>query len=468
MIGNLDLLYSCFNQYLFQTAKENLQSIRYYYQTNPATSGNTLVEGLLDAIRDYDLENLGEPLFQSILLKSGKNQAEYNQIMGDIMKYKMFTKDQIEPAKKLIKNIHAGILLSKAGSKFKDDPCEYINYIKGLNFKSSDDSIEMVSTKFGSLDLNSMLASGELNSIPSRFEFINNSFPSGGYPSRGLIMFSAPPGTGKSLWAMQEALSIAISGKKVHYMALADLTELDFIVRLGAIYYGIPFSQAQQNIVEVYKGLKKVIGDNLEITCVPANTITVDEYVDFMKDSDFEVGVVDYDSNFKSGLGVGGDANMYLTYGDIYEKLSFLTVDKKKLIFVLAQPQKSSWRLEAKDTIELDQIGESSRKQHAADMIITGTRESANNLGLSMFKIVKNRRGEEQVEQPMIRLASGRFYPIPKGIYSQLCQIEEKRNFSEAELAVMVQQYNQTRNNLNEKIAAASQQQQQRPVKNPF
>ena len=65
----------------------------------------------------------------------------------------------------------------------------------------------------------------------------------------------------------------------------------------------------------------------------------------------------------------------------------------------------------------------------------------------------------------ILGLATG---STPIGIYQQLIQIEEKRDLSEAEIDVMIQQYNQTRSNINGKIQAATQQQQQRPVKNPF
>lgn len=466
MIGNLDLLYSCFNQYLFQTAKENLQSIRYYYQTNPATSGNTLVEGLLDAIRDYDLENLGEPLFQSILLKSGKNQAEYNQIMGDIMKYKMFTKDQIEPARKLIKNIHAGILLSKAGSKFKDDPCEYINYIKGLNFKTSEDGIEISSTNFGNLDINTIMAEDMKGGPISRADFINNSFqPECCYPNRGLICISMMPGGGKTLFSMAEALNFCLQGKKVLYTCLGDMVPSDFIVRLGAIYYGIPFAEAKANLPNIYKSLKQILGDRLEIMTLPADYITVDDYIEYVKaHPEFDIMFIDYDENFKSGVASG--ASMYVEYGQIYSRLSELTVNERKLVFVLSQPNKAAWNMDPMDVISMDLLSSSSRKGQVVDALITRTKVGKN--GLGVFYIAKNRRGEEGATDYSIRLGNGRFKSIPKGIYQQLIQIEEKRDFSEAEIDVMIQQYNQTRNNINGKIQAATQQQQQRPVKNPF
>ena len=33
-----DLIFSCFNQYLFQDAKNNILDLQYYFQTNPQTA----------------------------------------------------------------------------------------------------------------------------------------------------------------------------------------------------------------------------------------------------------------------------------------------------------------------------------------------------------------------------------------------------------------------------------------------
>ena len=78
MIDGLSLLYSCFNQYVFQEAKNNIRDLEYWFSTNPSTCGNILVANLIDAIKKYDLESIGQPLFQSILVRSGKNEQESN------------------------------------------------------------------------------------------------------------------------------------------------------------------------------------------------------------------------------------------------------------------------------------------------------------------------------------------------------------------------------------------------------
>ena len=66
---SLELLYSCFNQYVFQDAKNNIKDLEYYFETNPSTSNNPLVENLIKAIKTYDFETIGMPLFQSFVIE---------------------------------------------------------------------------------------------------------------------------------------------------------------------------------------------------------------------------------------------------------------------------------------------------------------------------------------------------------------------------------------------------------------
>ena len=42
---------------------------------------------------------------------------------------------------------------------------------------------------------------------------------------------------------------MALQGKRVHYLCMGDMTELDFIVRCGAQYLGIEFHEAKRNII---------------------------------------------------------------------------------------------------------------------------------------------------------------------------------------------------------------------------
>lgn len=171
-------------------------------------------------------------------------------------------------------------------------------------------------------------------------------------PGCGVVVHNC----GKSLFAQSEALYMASMGFKVHYLALGDLSTKDFIVRMGAMFSGMNFGDTYNNLAPIYDGINKVVGSNLDLTILPAGHITVDEYIDFIEDKTYDVLFIDYDSNFKSNAA----DNMYSEYGAIYEKLTKLTM-AGKIVFILAQPKVGVWGNEA---IELQDVGESSRKQH--------------------------------------------------------------------------------------------------------
>ena len=89
-------------------------------------------------------------------------------------------------------------------------------------------------------------------------------------------------------------------------------------------------------------------------------------------------------------------------------------------------------------------------KQQIADIIITrGRAAGVNNLGIT--SIVKNRHGET-LRDYNIRLGNGRFKSLPKGIYDQLKQVQEKRNYTEADIDQMISQYSAQLNQINNQI----------------
>ena len=89
-------------------------------------------------------------------------------------------------------------------------------------------------------------------------------------------------------------------------------------------------------------------------------------------------------------------------------------------------------------------------KQQIADIIITrGRAAGVNNLGIT--SIVKNRHGE-MLRDYNIRLGNGRFKSLPKGLYDQLKQIQDKRNFTEADIDQMISQYSAQLNQINNQI----------------
>lgn len=446
---NLDLLYGCFSQYTFSLAKENIDTLQYYYDTNADTSGSPLVANLVQAIKNYDLDALGLPLFKSILSRSGKTEAEANEILSKIIQYKQYSKEQMAPARKEIIDVVAKVLVHRASYLYQNDPSGYIKYLKNLDFKTSEVDY-LNTTSFNQIDINTIVADGIEDVIPSKFDFINESYPSGGYEKGQLVIVCMPPGQGKSLFLMEEILNMALHGKKCFYYAAGDINYRDFLIRMGAQFTGWPFGEVKRHLVEVYKELSKALGDNLDICITPAGVVSARELVDFVKSSpkNYEVVGIDYDSNLKIDAG----DNMYDAFGQCYMTFSELTTDTKynKLVFVCAQPKVQVW---GEPIINLQDVGESSRKQHSADMIITRGREINCPNHVAPMKIVKNRRGETDVIGYSIRLNNGRTKVVPKTVYLDLKQVSEKRDYGENEIDQMVNSFLQSRahvsNNIN-------------------
>lgn len=73
--------------------------------------------------------------------------------------------------------------------------------------------------------------------------------------------------------------------------------------------------------------------------------------------------------------------------------------------------------------------------------MITGSRGgltyNPNHLGI--MKIAKNRRGEEGIEAPYIRLNNGRFRILPQSIYVKLKGLSEKRDFTDGDIDQMIE-----------------------------
>ena len=414
----LEMVYALFNQFLFQEAKNNIELIEYFYNTDFETSGNPLVGELLNAVRTYSFESLDIPMFKGIMIKLGKTDAEASSIIDSIAKWKGYNKAQIKPYHDTLRQIFASALIARGKSRYGDDPAAYLEYLKRSEIKTEfSDTLSTVT--FSGMDINSIVAQAEKSVIPTGIEFIDSSYgkpgtPFYGVPTNQVVLISCPPGTGKTMFMMNIALNMTTNPEKpvkCHYLAMGDMMPSDFINRMGSIATGLSMEVVKTNLMQAYNNLGTIIGDRLGISIVPSAKITADEYVEAMKNSDYDVLFIDYDSNFKSEA----SENMYLEYGKIYDRLTELT-QLGKLIFIAAQPKVSSWTAEV---IEQDMVGESSRKIHSVDMAITGSKATEfGNSGL--FKVVKNRRGKAGKTIGYIRLSNGRFKYIDRPLFNSL------------------------------------------------
>lgn len=447
----LDLLLSFFNQYLFIEAKNNVKEIEYFYQTNPATASNQLALDLIDAIKTYDLDAIDAPLFKSILLRSNKTGAESKQFLDDLMKWKSYNKEQILPAQKYLRDICAASIIQRAQRMYGNSASDYLKYLKNVDLKTTDLDL-FTSVKFSEIDINTIVADSADNYIPSHYDWINKTYaPYYGYPKGQMVIVCGAPGGGKSLFMMSEALHMALNKKKVLYIALGDLNIRDFVVRLGAMYSGMSFAETTKNIGAVYDSLRKILSEGyLEVSINPAGKVGGQEIVDFVmkRSEDFEVVMVDYDSNAKGAA--NSDDSMYNSFGNLYEKLNELVL-ANKLVFIGSQIKVSAWDKEIVDMVD---VGESSRKQHTADCIIGIGRVPDCPNHVHALKLSKNRRGEENVIAYAIRMSNARWKMIPRGVYDQLKTERDKIEYTDGQIDRMVQAYNDQFNKIQQSTQA--------------
>ena len=132
----LEMVYALFNQFLFQEAKNNIELIEYFYNTDFETSGNPLVGELLNAVRTYSLDSLDLPMFKGIMMKLGKTDAEASSIIDSIAKWKGYTKAQIKPYYDTLRQIFASALIARGKSRYGDDPAAYLDYLKKSEIKT--------------------------------------------------------------------------------------------------------------------------------------------------------------------------------------------------------------------------------------------------------------------------------------------------------------------------------------------
>lgn len=289
----------------------------------------------------------------------------------------------------------------------------YINSLKQggvMNLLESIKSNELFFPEYGLMnneysrvvnlaDLSANTANIDLGrSFRSSFGFINSLTIGGnGYYQDQVIVISSPPGTGKSLFCISEAISACKQGMKVLYTALGDLTDFDFMSRPCSIALNRPMMSVVDNLVENYNSMlsKYPYMTNFDVDFESPGTISVSDWVEKLKHSNLldthDVFIVDYDTNFKSDKD-----NIYMKGDEIYTSLVLLAKTYHKIVIVVAQPKQEAWDSRKGGPMGLNALAESSRKQQHVDIMITlspdmGASNSCNVIGT--LTVNKNRRG---------------------------------------------------------------------------
>lgn len=437
-IESRDLLFSLLNPSIFPEAKRNVDLLREYFGNQVSGDlsmgpGNNLVDSVLDVVEKYSPDSIGEPLFRHIVSNGTRTEAEVESLVSKLNMWRGATKDQVDPYYDRVQEVCAKTVLDRGYKLHKDSPAALIEYIRNSGYNKQSLGISKT-INFADIDIDAIVRDMEKGAIRTGVPLLDRSFPPYVGVERGQLgIITAAPGTGKTLISMTIAFNLARDGEDVIYYCLGDMTEKDFVQRFVALARNISFADAHKDIRNSFEYLVSLLGRKLTLRVVPAGELDADTIVTDTLRGGFTVAIIDYDGNLK---GASDGDSMYNTFGNIYNTLTKLTLSGVSL-FVDAQPKVYAWNQQ----IEMSDIGESSKKQHAADWIMTISNVNPDCPNhLYTMKLVKARRGEVGNKDYVIRI-QGNFHVIEKGLYDNLRIDTEPRNYTYGDLERIKTQY---------------------------
>jgi hypothetical protein len=205
----------------------------------------------------------------------------------------------------------------------------------------------------------------------------------------------APPKVGKTTFLCQEGAFTAKNGLKVVHICLGDMDNIDVVCKYTSVLTNEPMEVITEDPTKYFNEypVVKETFKNVRISCFPAGELGVRELLGHLRQLkrkfNFDMAIVDYDSNIAPPKG----ENMYEVGGIIYTALKGFAEKERCCILVGSQPKINFWDTEL---LPMESASESSRKQHAIDMMITmGRNKDCKHLGTLNIPAV--RRGEGNV-----------------------------------------------------------------------
>lgn len=223
--------------------------------------------------------------------------------------------------------------------------------------------------------------------IKSSFGLINENSTFKGYRRGDLVQIVAPPGVGKSTLLCQEAAVLAHQGFKVGFAIIGDNEEDDIATKVCSYYSKMPVHEVIDDLESYITEYKQHI-QNINCIPYPAGTCSVREvlsdFTNIKKREGLDILIIDYDANLSQA-----HESMYESGGIIYKALKAYAQIEQCVVLVASQPKTNYWNSEI---IPLEGANESSKKQHAVDMMITLNKNSDCNKIGTLF-LAKIRRG---------------------------------------------------------------------------
>lgn len=405
------ITYACFNKTICGEAKANRAYIEKFIKGSEHFNSNSLICKLYELVFNLDYPQITDSQIELALGSLDFQKAEIDEILKKIQKSRNFTDEEERSFRERLK-VACAQGYANSLYKYRDMPVIYNQKMKEFDYKSNMDEELPVHTLKDNIadDVDAELDKGVL----STFDFINDAFARGKYYMKQIVGVCAPPGTGKSMFLQQEAITFARQGRKVHLMILGDQTLEMVMVRLVALAGNFPMREVTKNFKFYRDQIDPDILDNLYFTVKDSYEVMIATYIDFCINGvikDVDILMIDYDANF-----VQENEGMYQQGLLVYNSLTKLK-NLGKLVFIATQPKQSFFN--APD-MDMTAPGESSGKIHVLDMLITIGIDRDRKMRMGFMKIAKMRNGEgESVGKPIpwVGTKSGRLAQITPTMY---------------------------------------------------
>jgi len=169
------------------------------------------------------------------------------------------------------------------------------------------------------------------------------------------------------------------------------------LIRMGSMILHCPLSDFPIDLEENKKRIFEMMPElnNLKLIFVDPGELTADELYDWLQTKGYlkvkegttgNTFMVDYDSNFAADV----NASLYTKGDEVYSKLAVIASKPQTQVFVATQPKINFF-----NAVEFGEegLGESSRKIHIPDNIITIGLERSSVNPVGIVTIAKQRRG---------------------------------------------------------------------------
>lgn len=239
-------------------------------------------------------------------------------------------------------------------------------------------------------------------------ERISDTLSTGAFDYGTINVITAPPGNGKTMLIMNQAVYVASQGKHTLHLAIGDLTRKQVIIRFLAIITGNTVRQIAmlspdqfRQFISKAKMKYSVIFEHLHCKCILPNSLNGIELVKLIKKEQekknihFDQVAVDYDGNIETSIstnkkGVDKDnKSMYYEGADIYNLFVKFAKENETVVWMLSQPKIQYWNCEK---IPLEGLNDSSKKQHIVDFIMSLGKKIKDEPKVT-FYLSKNRHG---------------------------------------------------------------------------